>query len=251
MNILLPSWPDAPANVRAFTTLRNDGVSCAPYDDGAGHGGFNVATHVGDDLDTVRQNRQRLREMLPAEPVWLNQIHGTTVVDAAAASGVPDADASITAKMGIVCAVMTADCLPVLLCDTQGTVVSAAHAGWRGLLNGVLQAAVATMRSAGAAEIVAWLGPAIGPRSFEVGPEARQAFVSRDGRAEACFVRTGSDDEKYLADIYALARLALSAVGVERISGGDRCTVAEPQEFYSYRRDGRTGRMVTLIWLDR
>lgn len=257
---LRPHWPDLPERVGALSTTRAGGVSPAPYDDGSGGGGLNLGTHVHDAPRHVLDNRARLRSMLPAEPAWLNQVHGTAVADAAAvalaqAGGAPppDADASIATAPGVVCAVMTADCLPVLFCDAAGAVVAAAHAGWRGLADGVLGRTVAAMRAAGAGEILAWLGPAIGPTQFEVGGEVRDAFLAAapDAGAQlqlgAAFLpgRPG----KYLADIYALARCLLQADGVLRIAGGEHCTVSEIQRFYSYRRDGVTGRQASLIWL--
>lgn len=257
--VFTPEWPGLPANVGALSTLRTGGASRVPYDDGAGGGGFNLGTHVGDDPAAVTQNRTRLRTMLPAEPAWLTQVHGNTVLDAADVQGAsqanasqvdaPRADASIASTPGVVCTIMTADCLPVLFCDVQGKVVGAAHAGWRGLAAGVLANTVAAMRAAGAGNILAWLGPAIGPGSFEVGDEVRQVFVAADARADVAFVPNLKAPGKYFADIYHLARLALQRQGVEHITGGGFCTVTEQERFYSYRRDGVTGRMASLIWL--
>lgn len=287
---LIPHWPDLPAGVGALSTTRGGGVSLAPYDDGAGGGGLNLGVHVNDAPAHVLQNRARLRAALPAEPAWLTQVHGTVVADAAAvsvaqaaqvagagagaagglaagASGVmglgdaPEADASIATAPGVVCAVMTADCLPVLFCDRAGTVVAAAHAGWRGLAGGVLGRTVAAMRAAGADEILAWLGPAIGPSQFEVGADVLEAFLAgaadEQGRrlVRAAFQSKSSQagqpgqPAKYLADIYALARHMLRADGVERVAGGEHCTVTEASRFYSYRRDGVTGRQASLVWL--
>jgi hypothetical protein len=247
--VLIPDWPGLPANVGALSTLRGGGISRAPYDDGAGGGGLNLGTHVGDDPAAVAQNRARLRAMLPAEPAWLTQVHGTVVLDAAAVHGAPQADASIASRPGVVCAIMTADCLPVLFCDAQGRVAGVAHAGWRGLAAGVLENTIAAMRAAGAGEILAWLGPAIGPASFEVGEEVRQAFVAADPKADAAFVANLKAPGKHFADIYHLARLALRRQGVAQIAGGGFCTVIERERFYSYRRDSITGRMASLIWL--
>lgn len=248
MHTIHPAWR-APGNVRALSTLRGDGASAAPYDDGLGGPGLNLGTHVGDDPLAVCANRQALLPLLPTEPAWLNQVHGVTVVNAQHATGTPDADASIATRPGVVCAIMTADCLPVLLHDHAGKVVGAAHAGWRGLAGGVLQRTVEAMRDAGAIGIDAWLGPAIGPESFEVGHDVRQTFVSRDARADVAFVSIPASPGKYLADIYQLARLALEDAGVTTVSGGGYCTVTEANRFYSYRRDGRTGRMASLIWM--
>ncbi len=236
---LIPDWP-APANVRALQTLRMGGCSPAPWDS------LNLGDHVGDDPARVAANRGNLREQLPAEPLWLNQVHGTTVVDAASAVQRVAADATFSRRPGAVCAVMTADCLPVLFCDRAGTVVAAAHAGWRGLLDGVLENTVAAMQVP-PGELLAWLGPAIGPERFEVGDEVRAAFVARGGEAAACFAAQA--DGKWLADIYGLARQRLAGLGVAHISGGNACTVSDAEHYFSYRRDGVTGRMATLIWL--
>ena len=238
---IVPDWP-VPAAVRALSTTRAGGVSLAPY------ASLNLGAHVGDDPARVAENRARLRRLLPAEPCWLNQVHGSAVVDAAAVAGLPDADAAFSRKPGAVCVVMTADCLPVLLCDRAGTVVAAAHAGWRGLHGGVVEATVAAMGVA-PGELIAWLGPAIGPQAFEVGGEVRAAFVAADGRADAAF-RPAAQAGKWLADLYLLARQRLAALGVSAVHGGDCCTVGEADRFFSYRRDGVTGRMASLIWLD-
>lgn len=244
---IVPDWAGLPPAAGALSTTRRGGLSGTPYDDGAGGGGLNLGLHVGDDAGTVEQNRARLRAQLPGAPVWLNQVHGANVVDAADVDGVPDADASFTTRPGVVCAIMTADCLPVLLADTAGAVVGAAHAGWRGLAQGVLQNTVARMREAGAADITAWLGPAIGPQAFEVGAEVRAAFADANPAAAAAFA--AQRDGKYLADIYLLARLALGGCGVGQVSGGGFCTVADAARFYSYRRDRVTGRMASLVWI--
>jgi YfiH family protein len=255
---LVPVW-DAPANVAALSTTRRGGTSLAPYDDGSGSGalGLNLGVHVGDSLEAVAANRALLRSQLPGEPGWLTQVHGSDVVDAreaaqAAASGdMLKADACVSTEPGIVCVIQTADCLPVLFCDRAGRVVGAAHAGWRGLANGVLENTVARMRDAGAGagEILAWLGPAIGPSRFEVGEDVFRAFVEHDGACASAFMPRAGAPSKYLADIYALAKRRLAGAGVDRVWGGNRCTVAERDHFYSYRRDGVTGRMASLIWL--
>jgi YfiH family protein len=250
---LQPDWPDLPAGIRALTTLRGGGVSRAPYDDGIGGGGLNLGVHVGDSAAAVDKNRDLLQTVLPGRVAWLTQVHGTRVVDAADAADITvpeEADASIAADAGIVCAVLTADCMPVLLCDAAGQVVGAAHAGWRGLLNGVLENTVRAMQARGADRITAWLGPAIGPQRFEVGPEVHAAFVARDARHDAAFKPLVATPGKYLADIYALARLALTEAGVGSISGGGFCTVSDGARFYSYRRDGVTGRFASLIWIE-
>ena len=235
--MITPNWP-APPNVHALMTTRQGGVSAAPFDS------FNLATHVGDDPAAVAHNRAQLRQHLPADPLWLNQVHGVAVAEAGRDTAGCDGDAAVSFAAGAICAVMTADCLPVLLCDTQGRVVAAAHAGWRGLAAGVLEATVARM-AVPPDSILAWLGAAIGPQAFEVGFDVRAAFVSQHPAAAAAFVPNGN---RWLADIYQLARIRLAAVGVTRVYGGGLCTVSDPARFYSYRREGQTGRMASLIW---
>ncbi|PKO33582.1 MAG: peptidoglycan editing factor PgeF [Betaproteobacteria bacterium HGW-Betaproteobacteria-7] len=237
---LQPDWP-APANVRALQTLRSGGCSVAPWNS------FNLGDHVGDDPAHVMANRALLHAMVPVEPAWLRQVHGIRVLDAAGVTGEPEADAAFARQPRVVCAVMTADCLPVLFCDRAGTVVAAAHAGWRGLAAGVLEATVQSMGVA-PTELLAWFGPAIGGQRFEVGDEVRAAFVAHDPAAAAAFVALGHG--KWLADIYRLAGQRLAAAGVGSLFGGDCCTVSDPARFFSFRRDGVTGRMATLIWLD-
>ena len=246
--------------MHAFTSSRAGGVSHTPFDDGSGsgNGGLNLGTHVGDDLPHVIENRARLRAILPSTLTWLTQVHGSTVVrlnggylfdiDSNAKELV--ADASFTTDAGVVCAVMTADCLPILLADRAGSAVGAAHAGWRGLAGGVIQATVAAMRRAGAGELTAWLGPAIGPTAFEVGGEVRDAFVTPMRQAAAAFRTISGKDGKFMADIYLLSRMILASQGIEEVSGGDRCTYRESDRFFSYRRDGITGRMASVIWID-
>ncbi|MDD5366826.1 MAG: peptidoglycan editing factor PgeF [Gallionellaceae bacterium] len=243
---IVPDWP-APARVRAFMTTRAGGVSRAPYDS------LNPADHVGDDPAAVAENRRLLRAELPAEPLWLNQVHGVEVADQAGAEP-PCADAGIAGQPGQVRVVMTADCLPALFCDRAGTVVAAAHAGWRGLAAGVLEATVARMAVA-PGDLLVWLGAAIGPNAFEVGDEVREAFVSRHPLAAVAFrpALPGTLDgapRKWLADIYALARIRLAAIGVGEVYGGGLCTWTDAERFFSYRRDGATGRMASLIWLE-
>ena len=209
-------WPGLPASVGALSTLRSGGVSAPPYDDGDGGGGLNLGTHVGDAPDAVARNRALLRAGLPAEPAWLTQVHGTRVVDAATVSAAPQADASFSNRRGVVCAIMTADCMPVLLADAQGRVVGAAHAGWRGLAAGVLENTVAAMREAGAGELFAWLGPAIGPGAFEVGPEVADAFAHLGPEAMRAFAPLPAVPDKHLADLPSLARLALARPAARR-----------------------------------
>lgn len=238
---IVPDWP-APERVKSLMTTRAGGVSGAPW------ASLNLGDHVGDDPTHVAVNRVRLRQLLPAEPGWLKQIHSARVVELE--EGFAEADASFTRQAARVCAVLTADCLPVLFCDRAGSVVAAAHAGWRGLAGGVLEATVAAMQVP-PGEIMAWMGAAIGPQAFEVGDEVRLTFVARHPEAAAAFLpQSASSPGKWLADIYALARLRLTHIGVQAIYGGGRCTYNDPGNFYSYRRDGVTGRMASLIWID-
>ena len=240
LHLIAPDWP-APPNVRAISTTRGGGYGSGSYDS------FNLAAHVGDDPVAVAANRQSLRNRLPVAPLWLKQVHGVRCVDVDAASHGAAADASFSTKFVQACAVLTADCLPVLLCDEAGTVVAAAHAGWRGLAAGVIQTTVAAMQSPGA-RLMAWLGPAIGPMAFEVGDEVRAVFMQADRGAANAFVPHGAG--KWLCDLYALARRRLAAAGVDRVFGGGYCTYTERERFFSYRRDGVTGRMATLVWLE-
>jgi YfiH family protein len=253
-DLVWPDWPDLPAGVGALATSRDGGVSVGPYDDGKGGGGLNLGLHVGDDADSVRANRARLQAFVPASPAWIAQVHGADVVDAASVGpGQPTrtGDASIATAPGVVCAILTADCLPVLFADLGGKVVGAAHAGWRGLAGGVLGQTVAAMRAAGAGEITAWLGPAIGPEAFEVGADVIEAFMEAlpGAATRACFTDYPDRPGKYLADMFTLARLMLARDGVTRVHGGGMCTASAPERFYSYRRDGITGRQASLIWL--
>lgn len=239
---ITPEWP-APTNVRALQTTRRGGVSEQPYDS------LNLGDHVGDSPLAVAKNRQLFADLVPSEPVWLDQVHGLTVANADAAGCLPQADACIARQPGSVCVVMTADCLPVLLCDDKGTVVGAVHAGWRGLCNGVIERTVAAMAVPGP-DLMAWLGPAIGPAAFEVGGEVRDAFIAAQPQAAQAFAAAPDGNGKYLADLFLLARQRLEAMGIGRIYGGGLCTHADAQRFYSYRRDGATGRMGTFIWLE-
>jgi YfiH family protein len=247
---LRPDWPDLPAGVRALSTVRGGGVSPGGWDDGAGGGGLNLGMNSGDTPENVAANRQLLRALLPAEPAWLRQVHGTRVVDAAQIQGTPEADASFTNQPGVVCAILTADCMPVLFADRAGRVVGAAHAGWRGLAGGVLEATLAAMRGAGASDIMAWMGPAIGPQQFEVGEDVFAAFTAQDDKAVDAFQVRPQQPGKYLCDLYALAQQRLQGLGVA-VSGGGRCTVKEDKFFYSYRRKRVTGRMASLIWFQK
>lgn len=284
MQTLTVVWPDLPAGVGMLSTLRRGGVSSGRYgavgaqgphdtqephhsdagtagahvggSDGMTNGGLNLGLHVGDDPALVEKNRRLLRGQLPADPVWLTQVHGTRVLDlssaSASASGQPlshEADASIASEPEQVCAILTADCLPVLLADCRGTQVGAAHAGWRGLSQGVIEQTVAAMRASGADQLTAWLGPAIGPQAFEVGSEVREAFAHLGPEAEAAFVPVPGKAGKFFADLAGLARIALLRSGVTQVSGGRDCTVSNPAKFYSFRRDQITGRMASMIWI--
>jgi len=237
-DLIIPDWP-APSNVHAIQTTRQGGFSDAPFES------LNLGAHVQDHLITVVKNRQLLDQFVPAEPVWLNQVHGTNVIDAALSSCVQDADASFTTQSNVVCVTMTADCLPVLLCDKQGTAVCAIHAGWRSLCDGVIENAVLAM-GLKAEDVLAWLGPAIGPDAFKVGAEVRQAFIEKDANATQAF-RPHAD--KWLANLYLLATQRLNNVGIKAIYGGGDCTYSYPERYFSFRRDGMTGRMATMIWL--
>ncbi len=257
---IIPDWP-APARVRSLLTTRHGGVSRGVY------ASLNLGDHVGDEAQAVAENRARVAAKLPATPKWLQQVHGTTVLDASALAGTalepPKADAIFSRRPDDVCVVMTADCLPVLLCDQSGSVVAAVHAGWRGLQAGVLERTVATM-ACPSARLLAYLGPAIGPEAFEVGDEVRDAFLAASDEALIAFKSlnrrentpceahpNGSERSsgKWLANIYLLARQRLAHLGIEKVYGGDYCTVRDPQRFFSYRRDGVTGRMAAFIWL--
>ncbi len=238
LNFIVPDWP-VPANVKALQTTRAGGISQAPYDS------LNFGEHVKDNPMHVAHNRQLLSLYLPSEPAWLNQVHGISVVDAANTICVPGADASYTMRKNVVCVTMTADCLPVLLCDTAGTVVVAIHAGWRSLCDGVIEATVSKL-TAKPADLLAWLGPAIGPNAFEVGDEVREQFITKDAQAELAFQAHG---DKWLGDIVQIATQRLNKLGVTKIYGGDLCTFTDEERFFSFRRDGDTGRMATMIWL--
>jgi polyphenol oxidase len=267
---ITPNWP-SPANVRALQTTRLGGTSLAAYQS------FNLGNHVNDNPLHVMQNRQALSHFLPNEPVWLNQVHGIHVVDAAEVVGLMDADASFTSRKNVVCVTMTADCLPILICDKSGTQVASIHAGWRSLCDGVIEATIAAMCSkvgTDASQLMAWFGPAIGPSAFEVGAEVRAQFIAKDGQAQAAFMPyidhenakhsttnqaqlKQAQAEKWLGNIYRIATQRLNNLNVTAIYGGGidqtqvdcRCTFTDQDQFFSYRRDGATGRMATLIWL--
>jgi YfiH family protein len=236
-----PEWP-APPSVRAISTLRSGGVSHAPFDS------LNLASHVGDDPKAVNENRRRLKTALrlPNEPCWLQQVHGTDVVHAHTFTEPPIADAVIAKSPGQVCVVMTADCLPVLFCNRDGSEIAAAHAGWRGLVGGVLENTVHEL-NCDPAQLLVWLGPAIGCSAFEVGEEVREAFVNRNPKNQRCFTR--NHHERWTADLGALARNELARLDVRNIFTTAACTVNDASQFFSYRRDGQTGRMASMIWL--
>ena len=257
LNFIISNWP-APKNVHALQTNRykasgdgvNNGFSLAPYTS------FNLGSHVGDNPIHVAHNRQLLSQFLPSEPVWLNQVHGINVLNldeivAANTDCLPDADASYTLRKNVVCVTMTADCLPILLCDQAGTAVASIHAGWRSLCDGVIETTVKQM-PVESNQLMAWLGPAIGPNAFEVGTEVRAQFIAKDAQAELAFKKHGENQgqDKWLADIYKIATQRLNNLGITQIYGGGECTYTDKEKFFSFRRDGQTGRMATLIWLE-
>lgn len=256
MTWITANFPDLPeqakARVVAGTTTRTDGVSVDCY------AGLNLANHVGDEIKNVAANRAILRDQLalPSEPYWLNQTHSATVIEipyqyrynpSAGKDSILEADASYTKLVNHVCTVMTADCLPLLIVDEEATKVAAIHAGWRGLAQGIIQSTIDAL-AIQTDKLHVWLGPAIGPSTFEVGTEVKDAFVAKEPANIEAFVATSPN--KFLCDIYQLAKQELSSLGIKHISGGEFCTVSDAQKFYSYRRDGQTGRMASLIWLN-
>ncbi|WP_299179858.1 peptidoglycan editing factor PgeF [uncultured Neptuniibacter sp.] len=243
MEFITANW-DAPIRVKAVTTTRSGGFSTG------GYAGLNLGDHVQDHPEIVSQNRALLLAELGLErqPQWLNQVHGTCLVKASDDGSVPEADACWSDEQGLACIVMTADCLPVFFADDQAKQVAVAHAGWRGLLDGVVEKTLEIF--ADPAKVHVWLGPAIGPDAFEVGPEVLDSFTRQMQQADSAFTPVPDTPEKYMADLYALARLKLEQQGVVHISGGDLCTYTDSERFYSYRRDGQTGRMASLIWIE-
>jgi YfiH family protein len=237
---IVPDWP-APRGIKALITTRRGGASSGPFSS------FNLGLRTGDEPQAVTLNRARLRGVLPQEPRWLRQVHGSKVVEADTIADAPEADASVARRPGTVCVIMIADCMPVLFTDRRGSVVAAAHAGWRGLAGGVLEATVLAMEVE-PAEILAYIGPGIGPEAFEVGADVHEAFVGRHREAEIAFIphRPG----KWLANLHVLARQALARAGVTQIHGDVQCTYSSPERFFSYRRTRVTGRMAALIWRD-
>ena len=241
---ITPDWP-APANIHAAMTTRVGGVSLSPYVS------LNLGDHVGDASQAVAQNRAIVAQQLklPSQAIWLNQSHSTTAIKAATTSTrACEGDASYSQERGVVCAVMTADCLPLLICNLDGTEVAAIHAGWRGLFGGVIEATVTKLETK-PGQLMVWLGAAIGPDQFEVGAEVRQQFIAEDSRSENAF-RPSSREEHWFADIYRLARIRLKRLGINTIYGGGLCTYSDSETFFSYRRDGVTGRMASLIWME-
>lgn len=236
-----PQWP-APPQVNAYCTSRNGGISEPPYST------FNLAMHVGDDAQHVSRNRQLLRDKLslPSEPRWLEQVHSNQVVELTQESVLPPCDASYTREQHQVCAVLTADCVPVLFCDREGSCVAAAHAGWRGLVNGIIPATIQAL-PVSTSSLMAWLGPAIGPGKFQVGHEVREQLIATDSQMANAF--RPCDETNWYADLYHIARKQLIRCGVENIYGGQGCTYSQTERFFSYRRDGATGRMASLIWI--
>lgn len=238
---ILPDWP-APNTVKAVSTTRQGGFSLPPFDS------LNLGLHVGDSDTRVEKNRNDLIEtaQLPESPRWLNQVHGTTVTTASTWQFGDEADAMISEQMNQVCVIMTADCLPILLCNQKGDMVVAIHAGWRSLAAGIIEKTLLKF-DCNPQEIMAWFGPAIGPMKFEVGTDVYHAFTQYSEQAQQAFVQT--DATHYLADIYLLAKQRLNAQNIHALFGGDFCTVSEPARFFSYRRDGVTGRMASMIWI--
>jgi YfiH family protein len=243
MKLIRPDW-SLHDSITAFATTRMGGVSLPPW------ASLNLGDHVGDQPGAVAANRQQLQQLLGnARPQWLSQVHGVRVVEAKADGRVREADASWSDTPGVICTVLTADCLPVLFADPEGRRVAAAHAGWRGLLNGVLEATLACFEQPERVQV--WLGPAIGPLAFEVGPEVRAAFCEQMPAAETAFVPSPLHTGRWLADLYQLAWQRLTRAGVSAITGGEYCTFTQQDLFFSYRRDGVTGRMASLIWLNQ
>jgi YfiH family protein len=239
---IVPDWP-APAQVRALVTTRAGGTSTGPYS------GMNLGRRTADDPAAVEANHAQLNRLLPETPRWLAQIHGSTVVDADTLTGIPQADASVACRPGTVCAILVADCLPVLFTDRAGTCIAAAHAGWRGLAGGVLANTIARM-PAQPAELMAWIGPGIGPTAFEVGDDVLQAFCANAPERKTAF-KPQPTAGKWLCDLPALARDALRRAGVTQIYGGNFCTYTDHERFYSHRHNPVTGRMAALLWLTR
>ncbi len=253
---IYPYWP-APTNIRAFTTTRIGGVSSTPFDS------LNLGSRTGDDLNNIVENRRHIisAENIPSEPYWLNQTHSTNVLDISEiqlqpATGLIDnserfeADGSYTRQANQVSVVLTADCMPVLFCSIKGNQVAAAHAGWRGLCHGILEE-TAKKFYCKASDIIVWLGPAIGATKFEVGDEVKKQFEAYDANARQAFKLIDAKKQKYLANLYMIAKQRLNSIGIKQIYGGNYCTYTERDLFYSYRRENKTGRMATMIWFEK
>ncbi len=240
-NILIPDWP-APKHIKAFSTTRLNGFSQSPYDS------FNLAYSVGDDIENVSLNREHLKKILnlPSDPLWLSQIHSTVIYKVDQETMPKNADGSFTTNQNKVCVVMTADCLPILLCDVSGTQIAAVHAGWRGLADGVVESALNCFNHS-QEKIIAWIGPAIGPKYYEVGDDVRNKFLEINSDFNKAFQT--HNQAKWLADMNLLARMRLQKAGVSAIFSENLCTFSDAERFYSYRRDGITGRMASLIWI--
>lgn len=253
LDILQPAWKDVvPASVDALFTCRDGGVSSGAYGNADGIMGLNVAPHTGDFGACVNMNRNIVAQLVPTDPVWMKQVHGTTVVDADTVGGEPEADAAVSTKPGVVCTVMTADCLPVLITNVEGTVVAAVHAGWKSLADGIIQKTIRVMRERApeSTGFIAWLAPRIGPESFEVGQDVLDAMLQHLPNAKDAF--TPGEGDRWMADLAKLARMALAAEDVkdEQIVDCDLSTYAHPRRFYSYRRDGeKSGRHAAMIWI--
>lgn len=243
INWLQADWP-APDFIKAGTILRKGGMSLPPYES------LNLATHVGDELTAVKKNRAMLNVDIATAPQWLEQTHSTQAILLPSEEAIPKADAAYTTEKNIVCAVMTADCLPLLITDRQGSCIAAVHAGWRGLCDGIIEATIKKLPVAPESLLV-WLGPAIGADVYEVGKEVYDAFTLSEDVDEAKQAFTSVSEQHWLFDIYRLATLRLNKTGVKHIYGGDRCTLSEEEQFFSYRRDGVTGRMASLIWIEK
>lgn len=241
-SFIKPNWP-APVSIRAYASTRIGGVSGKPFDS------LNLGAHVQDDIDVVKRNRHLFSTAteMPNTVTWLNQVHGVDVVNLPCHTAPESADAAFSAVTNQVCAVLTADCLPVFFCNDSGTEVAVAHAGWRGLCSGVLESTLECFEEK--SKVMAWLGPAIGPTAFEVGEEVRDAFMSEWPEAIMAFERS-KNEGKWFGDLYLLARQRLTAAGVKQVYGGDHCTFTDSERFFSYRRDGKTGRMASVIWID-
>ncbi|MDB6096030.1 MAG: yfiH [Francisellaceae bacterium] len=248
MDYIQANWP-APSHIKAYCTRRDKGQSLGPYTS------FNLALHVGDDAGSVLLNREKLKKdlNLPTEALWLNQVHGTNVVNlndnyVHENREAIKADASLSFEKNLVCAVLTADCLPLLICDKKGSFVAAVHAGWRGLCSGIIEQTLSYWKKP-PQDLLVWLGPAIGAKEFEVGVDVYNAFKADNLNNLKGFKQQALNPKKYLMDIYEIARIKLKKYGVENIYGGEYCTFTNAQDFYSYRRDGVTGRMASLIWI--